>query len=369
MNEKIPPPHAPVLEPARDVARDNRELTREIVLKWPKTDLHCHLDGSVRCQTVWELAQDQSITLPAQSLEELENQLIVGDRAQNLREYLEPFHIVNMVLQEKSALERAAFELAEDAWLEGVWYIEVRFSPILHIHHGLRLTEIMDAVLAGLTRAERQYGIRTGVIVCGIRSIEPEVSLRLAELTVAYKNKGVVAFDLAGAEDNYPAKDHADAFYLIRKNNINCTVHAGEAWGPDSISQALHSLSTHRIGHGTRLKENGDLLNYVNDHRIAMEICVTSNVQTKVVPSYEQHPIRFYYDCGLRVTINTDNRTISGVSITDEYMRIHERCGLTRGELEDIVIMGWKAAFLPYREKAILLKRALKEMEKTRVPF
>jgi len=369
MNERNPTHQPPVLEPVRDDPRDHRIVSRELVLKWPKTDLHCHLDGSVRVETVWDLALQQGITLPSANIEELRNALMVGDRAHNLREYLEPFHIVNLVLQEKEALERAAFELAEDAWNEGVWYIEVRFSPILHIHHGLRLTEIMDAVLTGLARAERQYGVRTGVIVCGIRSIEPEVSLRLAELTVAYKNKGVVAFDLAGAEDNYPAKDHVDAFLLIRKNNINCTVHAGEAWGPDSISQALHNLSTHRIGHGTRLKENGDLLNYVNDHRIPLEICVTSNVQTKVVPSYEQHPIRFYYDCGLRVTINTDNRTISGVNITEEYLRVHERCGLTRAELEDIVIMGWKAAFLPYREKAMLLKRALIEMEKTRVPF
>ncbi|MDK9699219.1 MAG: adenosine deaminase [bacterium] len=360
-------------EPPRYVTRsrphDDREVTRELVRNWPKTDLHCHLDGSVRPETIWELAHQQKVKLPAASPEELRTALVVGDRAQNLREYLEPFHIVNLVLQEEEALERAAYELAEDAWNEGVWYLEVRFSPILHIHKGLHLTDIMDAVIAGLQRAERSLGIRTGVIVCGIRSIEPEVSLRLAELTVAYKNRGVVAFDLAGAEDNYPAKDHVEAFYLIRKNNINCTVHAGEAWGPDSISQALHNLSTHRIGHGTRLKENGDLLNYVNDHRIPLEMCITSNVQTKVVKSFEQHPIRFYYDYGMRVTINTDNRLISGTDITEEFLRAHRYCGMTLGELEDIVIMGWKASFMPYREKTIMLQKVLKELDKHVVPY
>ena len=359
----------PKLEPPVKRSQDARELTREVVLKWPKTDLHCHLDGSPRIETVWELAQKQNVKLPAKSPDELRNVLQPGARAQNLREYLQTFEIVNMVLQEEEALERAAYELAADAWNEGVWYIEVRFSPILHIKKGLRLTEIMDAVLSGLQRAEHEFGIRTGIIVCGIRSIEPEVSLTLAELTVAFKGRGVVGFDLAGAEDNFPAKDHADAFYLIRKNNINCTVHAGEAWGPDSISQALHNLSTHRIGHGTRLKENGDLLNYINDHRIPLEICVTSNVQTKAVADYSHHPIRFYYDFGLRVTLNTDNRLVSDITLTDEYLRVHERCGLTRSELEDIVIMGWKAAFLPYREKAHLLQRALAELEKARVPF
>lgn len=355
--------------PLPDSSHQNNEVTIEIIKQWPKTDLHCHLDGSVRVSTVWELAEKQKIDLKVNSVKELEELLIVGDRAQNLREYLEPFHIVNRVLQEETALERVAFELAEDAWKERVWYLEVRFSPILHIHHGLRLTQIMDAVLKGLHRAEREFGIKTGVIVCGIRSIEPETSLRLAELTIAYKNRGVVAFDLAGAEDNYPAKDHAEAFYLIRKNNINCTVHAGEAWGPDSISQALHNLSTHRIGHGTRLKENGDLMNYINDHRIPLEICITSNVQTKVVRSFEHHPLRFYYDYGLRVTLNTDNRLISNTSITEEFWRAHHFCGLSRSELEDIIIMGWKAAFLPYREKASILAKVLSELEKARVPF
>ncbi|MCX7835564.1 MAG: adenosine deaminase [bacterium] len=352
-----------------DETHKDLSVTYEIVKQWPKTDLHCHLDGSMRVSTIWELAKKQHVDLGVSTIEELEQKLKVGERAQNLREYLEPFHLVNLVLQEEDALERAAYELAEDAWNEGVWYLEVRFSPILHVHKGLRLTQIMDAVLHGLHRAERDLGIRTGVIVCGIRSIEPETSLRLAELTIAYKNRGVVAFDLAGIEDNFPAKDHADAFYLIRKNNINCTVHAGEAWGPDSISQALHNLSTHRIGHGTRLKENGDLMNYINDHRIPLEMCITSNVQTKVVRSFEQHPIRFYYDYGLRVSINTDNRLISNTSITEEFMRAHRYCGLNRSELEDIVIMGWKSAFLPYRDKAYLLKKVLFELEKSRVPF
>lgn len=207
------------------------------------------------------------------------------------------------------------------------------------------------------------------IIVCGIRNISPDVSLRLAELTVAYKHQGVVGFDLAGFEDQYPAKDHNEAFYLIRKNNINCTVHAGEAYGPDSIKQALHNLNTHRIGHGTRLKEDGDLLNYVNDHRIPLEICVSSNVQTGAVNSLEQHPLRLYYDWGLRVTLNTDNRLMSDTTLTKEYMLACQAFGFTRRDLKNIIIMGFKSAFMSHKNKVSFLDRVLKILRKEQTPF
>jgi adenosine deaminase len=348
---------------------NDTSLTLEQIRKWPKTDLHCHLDGSVRVSTILELAEKRGVDLPADNEEGLFKVLSAGARRNSLREYLQSFEITLSVMQDEEDIARIATELCEDAWEDGVWYLEVRFSPILHQQKGLKLTQVMDAVLAGLREGERRTGIRTGVIICGIRSIEPAVSLSLAELTLAYKGRGVVAFDLAGQEDHYPAKDHAEAFYLIRKNNIPCTVHAGEAWGPDSIKQAIHDLQAHRIGHGTRLKEDGDLLNYVNDGRIPLECCLSSNVHVGTVPNLEKHPIKFYFDYGLRVTINTDNRLISATSVSNEYYLAHKVLGFTEEELKSIIVMGFKSAFLPYAERKALLHRALAELGKEGIPF
>ncbi len=242
-------------------------------------------------------------------------------------------------------------------------YLEVRYSPMLHTRNGLKLTAIVEAVLAGLRDAKRRYGIRYGVILCGIRSISADSSLRMAELCVAFKNRGVVAFDLAGAEYNFPAKDHKQAFQLILNNNVNCTAHAGEAYGPESIAQAIHYCGAHRIGHGTRLRENGDLLNYLNDHRIPLEICLSSNVQTRAVADFASHPLPLYFSYGLRVTINTDNRLVTDTTVTKELYLAHAHYGFGLDDIKTIIISGFKSAFLPYREKADVLKEINKELE------
>ena len=166
-----------------------------------------------------------------------------------------------------------------------------------------------------------------------------------------------------GGEHHYPAKDHREAFYLVVNNNINCTIHAGEAYGPESIAQAIHYCKANRIGHGTRLKENGDLLNYVNDHRIPLEMCVTSNIQTKAVESVSTHPIRFYYDYGLRVTVNTDSRLISHTTVTDELHLISRELDFSLPEIKNLIIYGFKSAFLPYREKVNVLSQVVEELK------
>jgi adenosine deaminase len=339
------------------------QVTEELIHKLPKTELHCHLDGSCRVETLLELAKEQSVKLPFDDLERLREHLEVGDKAKNLVDYLKGFTVTLSVMQETVAIERIAYELAEDAAKENVRYLEVRFSPILHINKGMRITEILDAVIRGLTRAEAKYKIKTGIIICGMRNINPETSLRLAELTVAYKNKKVMAFDLAGQEDSYPAKDHQEAFTLILKNNVNTTAHAGEAYGPHSIKQAIHDCGAHRIGHGTRLIEDGDLLNYVNDHRIPLEICLSSNVQTKAVKDFASHPLRIYYDYGLRVTINTDNRLMSATTVTKEIVLAAKTFNFTFDDVCNIIINGFKSAFLPYRERVVLLNEAIAELQ------
>ncbi|HED11153.1 MAG TPA: adenosine deaminase [Caldithrix abyssi] len=339
------------------------ELDKNIIRQMPKTDLHCHLDGSLRIETIIDLAQKQKVELPSTDPKKLKEILVPGLNCPSLVEYLKPFDITLSVMQEAEAIERISYELAEDAAAENVRYLEVRFSPVLHLQKGLKLPEIVDAAIAGLKRAEHDFDIKTGLIICGMRNINPETSVLLAELTIAYKNRGVVAFDLAGAEENYPAKDHIEAFYLTLNNNVNCTAHAGEAYGPESIHQAIHYCGAHRIGHGTRLKEDGDLLNYVNDHRIPMEICLTSNIQTKAASSFENHPLRFYYEIGLRVTINTDSRLISDTDVTNELWLAAKYAHLNMDDIKNIIVSGFKSAFLPVKEKKILLERVNKELE------
>jgi adenosine deaminase len=338
------------------------EVTEELIRALPKTDLHCHLDGSMRVKTILELAEQQKVKLIADTEDGLAKAIHMGEVCKSLEDYLVAFDVTLAVLQDAAALHRAAYELGIDAAAENVRYLEVRSSPALHQQKGLRMTTVVDSVLEGLRDAKRETGMKYGVLICGIRHMSPQTTIRLAELCVAYKNRGVVGFDLAGAELNFPAKDHKDAFQLILRNNVNCTAHAGEAYGPESISQAIHFLGAHRIGHGTRLREDGDLLNYMNDHRIPIEVCLSSNVQTGAVQDMNSHPLKFYFDYGLRVTINTDNRLITDTTVSKELMIAHRDLGCSLEDLTTLIVSGFKSAFLPFREKQDVLRQVNEEI-------
>jgi adenosine deaminase len=328
----------------------------------PKTDLHVHLDGSLRLETMLELAEQDGVKLPASTTQGLHEAIGVGRNCGSLEEYLRGFAITLSVMQTGQSLNRIAYELAQDAHRENVRYMEVRYSPMLHTQRGMKLTQVVEAVLDGLTRATENLGIRSNVILCGIRNISPESSYEMAKLAVAYKGRGVVGFDLAGAEEDHPPKRHREAFELVRNNNINCTIHAGEAYGPESIAQAIHDCGAHRIGHGCRLVEDGDLLHYVNDHRVPLECCPSSNVQTGAVRDLETHPLKLYFDLGLRVTINTDNRLITDTTASRELWLVHSKLGLSFPDLRSIVLSGFKSAFLPFHEKRALMRRAAEEL-------
>lgn len=334
----------------------------ETFVALPKTDLHVHLDGSLRLETILELAKTEGIDLGVTTPRELRLAIGCGRHFGSLVEYLRGFEITLKVMQTESALERVAFELAEDAHRENVRYMEVRYSPMLHTRRGVKLTTVVEAVLGGLRRARETYGIKANVIICGIRNISPESSYEMAELAVAYKNRGVVGFDLAGAEADNPAKHHKEAFQLVRDNNINCTIHAGEAYGPESIAQAIHVCGAHRIGHGCRLREHGDLLHFVNDHRIPLECCPSSNVQTGAVRDLASHPLKFYFDLGLRVTVNTDNRLITDTSVSKELWLSHTAIGLPFDEIKSLVVAGFKSSFQPFHEKQAMLRRVTQEL-------
>lgn len=339
------------------------QVTKELLARLPKAELHVHLDGSLRPETMIELAREYGAELPVWEPGALRDFMHVQD-ARNLLDYLARFDITLSVMQTAESLQRIAYELAEDAARENVRYIEVRYSPILHTRDRLSLEEAVEAPLRGLRAAERDHGIRTGLIICGLRHQEPAHAVELAELAVAYKGKGVVAYDLAGGEAGNPPTKFQRAFDIVADRNMAITIHAGEAAGPESIHEALHRCRANRIGHGTRLFEDPELLQYVNDFRIPLEINLTSNVQTRAVPELAAHPLRHYFDEGLVVSLNTDNRLMSATTLTEEYWRAHEALGFDWDELCELALMGFESAFLPFQEKVLLLEEVATEIER-----
>jgi adenosine deaminase len=336
-------------------------ITRSLLERLPKAELHCHLDGSVRPATMLELARDHKVRMPRDDAESLRDFMLVRD-ARNLEEYLERFDVTLSVMQTEEALERIAYELAEDAAKEGVRYIEVRYAPVLNVREGLSLGQVVEAPLRGLARAERDHGIVGRVIITALRNLTPESSLQLARLAVEHHGDGVVGFDLAGGELGNPASQHAAAFRHAHDHGLPCTCHAGEGDGAGSVHDAVHGVCAQRIGHATRMIEDPALTQYVNDRRITLEICLTSNVQTRVAEDYAHHPLRTYFDQGLNVVLNTDNRLMSGVGLVDEYDVAARTFGFSFDELARMAINGFESAFLPEQERRALVERVTRDI-------
>ena len=331
-------------------------VTSELIRRIPKAELHCHLDGSVRPATLLELARDQHKSMPCDDADALREYMLVDD-VQNLEEYIERFSVTLAVMQQEEAMERIAYELAEDCATEGVRYLETRYAPILNVREGLTLERAVEAPLRGLARAERDFGIRSRVIVCAIRNMPPSVSLEAAWLAVDFKNDGVVGFDLAGGERGNPADLHAGAFDHCITHGLPCTCHAGEGDGASSIAAALHSCHAHRIGHGTHLIDDPALMAEVKAAGVAIECCLTSNVQTRATAAYDTHPLRRYFDAGLQVSINTDNRLMSGTDLVKEYGLAAKHLDFSFDELMTLARQGFTNAFLPPAERDALVTR------------
>ena len=332
-------------------------ITSDLLRQIPKAELHCHLDGSVRPETLIELGAEYGVGMPHDDADALREYMRVDD-ARHLEDYLARFETTLSVMQTEEAMERIAFELAEDSARDGVRYIEVRYAPILNVRGGLTLGQAVEAPLRGLERAEREHGIVGRVLVTALRSMSPEMSLELARLAVSYRRRGVVGFDLAGGEYGNPASAHADAFAYVREHDMACTCHAGEGDGAASCRAAVHSCGADRLGHATRLFEDEALEEYVNDRRIALEICLTSNVQTRVVREYEDHPLRRYFDRGMNVVLNTDNRLMSGTTLSDEYGNAARHLDFTLDELARVALNGFESAFIPWPERERLVANA-----------
>ncbi len=346
------------------------KLSQSVLKKLPKVLLHEHLDGVLRPQTIIDLAESSHYSdLPTTDAQALAAWFHQGANQGSLTKYLEGFKHTIAVMQTEEALERVAYEQAEDLSDDGVVYYETRFAPLFHTTKGLTHQQVVAAVLKGMARGRQDFGIRSGLIICAMRNMN--VSLEMAELAVDFRERGVVGFDLAGEEGGYPPKKHVDAFHYIQRENFNITIHAGEGFGKESIWQAIQYCGAHRIGHGTRLIDDitiadgkavslGDLAQYVLDKRIPLELCLISNVHTGAAPSLEQHPFKILFQEKFRVTLNTDNRLMSDTSMTKEFEAASQTFGLTLDDFEKISINAMKSAFLPYDQRCELIYQTLK---------
>lgn len=347
------------------------ELTPSILRRMPKVLLHDHLDGGLRPRTVLDLAREHRVDLPTTEEAALARWFHEGAMVGNLPQYLQGFSVTTGVMQHPEALERVAEEMLEDMAADGVVYVETRFSPLFHTAKGLKHQQVLESVVKGLERGRERFGVRWGIILCAMRSMDPMTSLEMAELAVGNRHRGVVGFDLAGDEMGHPPKHHLDAFHFVKRQNFNITIHAGEAFGKESIWQALQYCGAHRIGHATRLAEDlfldggrvvgiGPLAGYVLDHRIPLECCLTSNLHTGAAATYDAHPFKLFFDKRFRVTLNTDNRLMSDVSMTGEYEVAAREYGLDFTDLEKLSINAMKSSFLPYKERLAVIYEAIK---------
>lgn len=344
--------------------------TEEIIRSVPKVLLHDHLDGGLRASTVIELAKEIKYNkLPTSDPGELSQWFQRGANKGNLVEFLQGFEHTCAVMQSKEALERVAFEMIEDMYNDGVCYVETRFSPVFHTNKGLYYEDIISSVLEGLERGKAKYGVGYGLILCGMRNMKN--TLEIAELAVNFRNQGVVGFDLAGEEGGYPPKKHIDAFQFIKRANFYITIHAGEAFGKESIWQAIQMCGAHRIGHATRLIEDfvidngktvklGDLAQYILDTRLPLEICLLSNVHTGAIDKLENHPFIHFYKEKFRVFLNTDDRLMSGTTLTKEYHTALELFGISLDDIEKLNINAMKSSFLPHKERLYYIYNVIK---------
>ncbi len=337
-------------------------LTRELIGRLPKAELHVHLDGSLRPATMVELAARAGVDLPTRDPEALARHMLVDD-AGNLEDYLARFELTIALLQTPEAIERVAYEMVEDAGRDNLRYLEVRYCPMLSTRQGLDMDAVVAAEWRGLQRGMADFGIPARIINCSLRHYDPELSVQIAEHSVRCREQGVVAFDLAGGEAGRPPGVHGEAFDIAVRGLLRVTVHAGEAWGPASIAEAIHRCHADRIGHGTRLHEKPALQDYVRDRQLLIETNITSNLQTRAVGRAAEHPVRRYYDAGLAVTLCTDSWLMSGVSLSDEYWLAHTELGFTREEIDDMILSACAGAFLPLPERLELFDRVSDELE------
>jgi adenosine deaminase len=344
--------------------------TLEEIRAAPKVLLHDHLDGGLRPATVVELARDIGYDqLPSADVDVVASWLRRGANRGHLKYYLDAFQHTVAVMQTPEALTRVAAECAQDLAADGVVYAEVRFAPELHVAAGLSLEQVVEAVLDGFRIGSTGRGITVYALLTAMRTAAR--SLEIAELAVRYRDEGVVGFDIAGAEAGSPPTRHLDAFQYVARENFHITIHAGEGFGLPSIWEALQWCGAERLGHGVRIVDDitvtpdgtavlGRLASYVRDRRTPLEMCPTSNVQTGAAVSIESHPIRLLRQLSYRVTVNTDNRLMSGVSLSSEFALLAHEFGYGWPDIEWLTINAMKSAFAHFDQRLRIINTVIK---------
>ena len=347
--------------------------TADQVRRAPKVLLHDHLDGGLRPATVLELAEAIGHALPADDAATLATWFHRGADSGSLVQYLETFQHTAGVMQTEQAIERVAAECAYDLAVDGVVYAEVRFAPELHCAMGLAMPAVVEAALAGFARGAREaaavgHPIRVGALLTAMRTAARADDV--ARLVVDYRDAGVVGFDIAGAEKGFPPTAHLSAFDYLRRENAHFTIHAGEAYGLPSIWEAIQICGAERLGHGVRIVDDihfidgepvlGRLAAYVRDRRIPLELCPTSNVHTAAAASVREHPIGLLKDLHFRVTVNTDNRLMSDITMSSEMQGLVDAFGWTLADLQWVTVNGMKSSFIPFEERLDLINRIIK---------
>jgi len=320
-------------------------LTIDIIRQLPKAELHCHLDGFCRPETIVELAKEQGVKLPTDDLGELKKILTAPFDCPDLPTYLRCFDAPLDVMQYPYAITRIFYEACEDAVKDGITYLELRYAPALHTRNGHSYSQILQAAIDGAKMAEIRLPITVRIICCGMRHHSPEINKQVADVCWRYRHSGVVAFDLAGPEYGFPPDKHIAAFRVMREKSVAVTIHAGEAFGAKSVELAL-KCNANRIGHGTRIIEDEKVLQTVIDRRIPLEMCVTSNCQTKAVQKLEDHPIKKLFDIGVLTVPCTDNPTVSGCTLSGEYLLLQDKFGFNVEQLVRMMDYGFRSAFI-----------------------
>ena len=348
--------------------------TREEVIRAPKVLLHDHLDGGLRPQTIIDLAPGAEHELPRADAESLKQWFEDSANSGSLERYLETFDHTVAVMQTTENIRRVGQECVEDLAADGVVYAEVRYAPEQHLVRGLTLSEVVEAVKAGFEAGEEQARANGRPIV--VRQLLTAMrhqarSREIAELTVQYRDQGVVGFDIAGAEAGFPPTRHLDAFEYLQRENAHFTIHAGEAFGLPSIWQAIQWCGADRLGHGVRIIDDitvsndgtpklGLLASYIRDKRIPLEMCPSSNIQTGAAPSIAEHPIGLLTKLRFRVTVNTDNRLMSGTSMTNEMFALTDAFGYGLEDVRWFTINAMKSAFLPFDQRLQIIDEVIK---------
>ena len=336
-------------------------MKKEVVKMLPKVELHCHLDGSICAKTIRKLAKMQGYPLP-ESEEELQNMLQAPKDCTSLAEYLKRFDVVLELLQTKEALEEVAYDLIEQAADENVQYIEIRYAPYLVTEKGLTPEESIEAVLKGLKRGEETFQVKSNLLLCGMRHHEEEKNTKIVELARAFKETSVVGFDLAGDEKSYPALNYKTVLKLAEEYHILITLHAGECGSVQNIIQSVQ-MGAKRIGHGIAMYDDEKVRALCKEKDILIEMCPTSNIQTKAVETWEKYPFAKFYKEGLKICINTDNRTVSGTTLTQEYMELYQHFKISYADMKQLNKNAIEGSFASDKIKESVLNKIEREYE------